>query len=264
MKKIKTSLRQYAAQHNLEHLTDEFVSDGDLTPDTIGFDSLKEVKWICSYGHTETESPHKRVRRGYCSVCGPERKGSAAQVCPDILKYWNDPRDPYKTSPTCTEYIQWKCPQGHIWKRRLTDQIKLNSCPDCKKKENSFFAHHPEMLKEWDSDKNGSINPDTLPAFSQAKYYWCCRNGHSYKASPAYLMRHKIRCPICASFGFKYPLLAKEWHPTKNGDKTPFDYLPGSRKPVWFKCSVCGEEYQRSIYDLCKRKSKTCHPGKKP
>lgn len=95
MRKIKTSLRQYAAQHNLEHLTDEFVSDGDLTPDTIGFDSLKEVKWICSYGHTETESPHKRVRRGYCSVCGPERKGSVAQVYPDILKYWNDPRDPY-------------------------------------------------------------------------------------------------------------------------------------------------------------------------
>ena len=32
------------------------------------------------------------------------------------------------------------------------------------------------------------------------------------------------------------PELAKQWHPTKNGDLTPFDLTVGSNKKVWWKC----------------------------
>jgi hypothetical protein len=32
------------------------------------------------------------------------------------------------------------------------------------------------------------------------------------------------------------PELASEWHPTKNGDLTPFDITSGSGKKVWWKC----------------------------
>ena len=32
------------------------------------------------------------------------------------------------------------------------------------------------------------------------------------------------------------PQLAKEWHPTKNGDLTPLDFSQGSEKKVWWKC----------------------------
>jgi len=35
----------------------------------------------------------------------------------------------------------------------------------------------------------------------------------------------------------KYPKLAKEWHPTKNGDLTPWDVTCGSHKKVWWQCS---------------------------
>ncbi len=34
----------------------------------------------------------------------------------------------------------------------------------------------------------------------------------------------------------KYPDVASQWHPTKNGDKKPEDYRPGSVKKVWWKC----------------------------
>ena len=34
-----------------------------------------------------------------------------------------------------------------------------------------------------------------------------------------------------------YPLLAKEWHPTKNGDLTPFDIVSGTNKKYWWKCN---------------------------
>ena len=32
------------------------------------------------------------------------------------------------------------------------------------------------------------------------------------------------------------PDLAKEWHPTKNGDLTPFDITDHTRQKVWCTC----------------------------
>lgn len=37
------------------------------------------------------------------------------------------------------------------------------------------------------------------------------------------------------------PELAKQWHPEKNGDLTPYDVRPGSNKRVWWKCPVDDE-----------------------
>ncbi len=42
------------------------------------------------------------------------------------------------------------------------------------------------------------------------------------------------------------PLLAKEWHPTKNGNLTPRAVTPRSQKNVWWKCEK-GHEYTRSV-----------------
>ena len=52
-------------------------------------------------------------------------------------------------------------------------------------------------------------------------------------------------CPFCAGvkvgisncLATKNPELAKEWHPTKNGNLTPYDVTCGSNKDVWWKCS---------------------------
>ena len=44
----------------------------------------------------------------------------------------------------------------------------------------------------------------------------------------------------------KNPELAFEWHPTKNGDLTPFDVTPGSDKKVWWICEK-GHEWQAVI-----------------
>lgn len=44
----------------------------------------------------------------------------------------------------------------------------------------------------------------------------------------------------------KNPKLAKEWHPTKNGNLTIFDVLPSSHKKVWWICKD-GHEWLSSI-----------------
>ncbi len=42
--------------------------------------------------------------------------------------------------------------------------------------------------------------------------------------------------PVGKSLAEVNPALAKEWHPTKNGDLTPFDFAAKSNKKVWWKC----------------------------
>ncbi|MGD1986643.1 MAG: zinc-ribbon domain-containing protein [Desulfobacterales bacterium] len=43
------------------------------------------------------------------------------------------------------------------------------------------------------------------------------------------------------------PGLAKEWHPTRNGNLTPRNVTPGSGRKIWWICSI-GHEWQAPVY----------------
>lgn len=59
-------------------------------------------------------------------------------------------------------------------------------------------------------------------------------------------------CPACAgtiptfenNFAVVHPELAGEFHPTLNGEKSPFDFTPGSGERVWWSCGECGHEWE--------------------
>ena len=57
------------------------------------------------------------------------------------------------------------------------------------------------------------------------------------------------------------PKLAKEWHPTKNGDLTPEDVLPGSHKKRWWKCKK-GHEWQAYVFS--RNKGSGCRQCNRP
>ena len=44
----------------------------------------------------------------------------------------------------------------------------------------------------------------------------------------------------------RYPELAKEWHPSKNGNLTPYDVSYGSGKRVWW-LGKCGHDWDAKI-----------------
>lgn len=204
-----------------------------------------------------TNHQKKRCHRGYCSICGPKRSGSMAQLYPDMLDAWSDKNvvSPYDIPPTYSKPIIWKCPEGHTWERKIASHLKIQSCPFCT---SSLFVLKPELLKEWDSERNQNIDPMTINAYSNKKYFWKCSEGHSYVAAPEKLMRRNRRCTICTSFGFNQPDAAKEWHPTKNGDLTPYDLPEKSQKEAWFICSKCGSEYSSRIAYRASRKTDNC------
>lgn len=65
------------------------------------------------------------------------------------------------------------------------------------------------------------------------------------------------------------PDLAAEWHPTKNEGLTPYRVTLGSSIRVWWRCRVCGHEWQTTVghrvsgtgCPVCYRqRNKECYP----
>lgn len=44
------------------------------------------------------------------------------------------------------------------------------------------------------------------------------------------------------------PEVAAEWHPTLNGDMTPYDVRVGCNAEVWWLCATCGHEWPNKVY----------------
>ena len=122
-------------------------------------------------------------------------------------------------------------------------------------KDYNLAALYPDIAKEWHPNKNGDLSPEKITPGSGKKVWWICSEEHEYEAS--IVNRSKKRgCPFCSNppkrVGYgndlqsKYPNVAKQWHPTKNGDLTPIDVTAKSGKKVWWVCDA-GHEWKVMI-----------------
>lgn len=110
----------------------------------------------------------------------------------------------------------------------------------------SLGKHSPHLLKELDSEKNGSFDPSSIGYSSTKKVWWKCEKGHSYYTSIGSRTRgNGTGCPYCSNQkvlkGFndletKRPDIAKEWNYEKNYPIMPSDILPGTPKKYWWIC----------------------------
>ena len=113
-------------------------------------------------------------------------------------------------------------------------------------KDYNLAVCNPQLAKEWHPTKNGSLTPKDVTPHSHKTVWWKCSKNKKHPSWPA-TINHRSNskgCPYCA--GRKVckdnclqtvnPKLAKEWHPTKNGDLTPKDVTAHSGKTVWWKC----------------------------
>jgi len=118
--------------------------------------------------------------------------------------------------------------------------------------ERSLRVTNPDLAAQWNQDRNVPLTPDQVSLGSGLKVWWKCKEGHEWQA-PIY-SRPKAGCPYCAnkrvtadnSLAAIYPEVAKQWHPTRNGDVTPDAVGAGSGKVFWWRCAV-GHEWMRSV-----------------
>ena len=137
---------------------------------------------------------------------------------------------------------------------------------------NDLATTHPELAKEWHPTKNGDLNPTDVFAGSDKKVWWCCSEGHEWIASCNSRSSNGTGCSYCSGryvvinvndLATTHPELAKEWHPTKNGDLRPTDVSAGSHKKVWWHLPYDTEDGRHFDFEWSEKVSNRCSLGYK-
>ena len=108
----------------------------------------------------------------------------------------------------------------------------------------------PVLLKNGHKIKNGDLKPENVVSGSHNKAWWKCSKGHEWNA----VIKSRTNghgCPYCSgrkpskdnNLKVKYPDIAEEWHPNKNGDLRPEEVTCRSNKKIWWICSKGHERY---------------------
>ena len=112
----------------------------------------------------------------------------------------------------------------------------------------------PELLAQWDKERNLPLSPGEISSGSERKVWWRCERGHNWMASITSRVSLERGCPYCASqrvisgetdLVSRYPEVARRWHPNKNGATTPDQIMPHTHKRYWWRCEK-GHEWQVS------------------
>jgi len=185
-------------------------------------------------------------------------ENSFAEKFPEIAEQWhptlNGNLKPSDVSTGSGISAYWVCPKNpeHVWKTRINSRGKGRGCPICAGKRKLGYKYrtlaeaYPETASEWHPTKNDPLLPENVAEASNKKVWWQCKKNPEHEwVSPVYYRTvSNSPCPYCSgkklskdnSFGGKYPDLAKQWHPTKNGTLTPYDVFQSSKKKVWWVC----------------------------
>ncbi len=135
------------------------------------------------------------------------------------------------------------------------DSIKIKELYDNYIKAKNILSVKPELASEWNYDKNNNIKPEHVYANSSQKYWWICKNGHEWLASPNKRVSSNRNCPYCThqkvevgvnDLETMYPELAKEWHPIKNGKILPNSINAKTNKKYWW-IGKCGHEWDSAV-----------------
>ena len=108
-----------------------------------------------------------------------------------------------------------------------------------------YLSAFPNLIKEWDYEKNIGLDPNTITHGSGLIVYWrCSKCGNSWMAKINNRTNGK-GCPVCRNRKIvkghndlvtTHPNIAKEWDYNLNGNLTPSDVSYGCNKKVHWIC----------------------------
>ena len=191
---------------------------------------------------------------------------------PKLVKEWHPIRNgdvtPNSVASGTMKKFWWQCKFGHEWEASPNKRSAGRGCPECSKKtrvkvkienmikqDGSLLNNNPELANEWHPTKNGNLTSDMVTLNSNQKVWWLGKCGHEWEARIAGRNKKGSGCPVCANLqivvGFNdlatlMPELAKEWHPTKNGDITPTMISVKAQGKAWWICDK-GHEWEAYI-----------------
>lgn len=156
--------------------------------------------------------------------------------------------------------VWWQCERGHEWQAVVYSRTKNQGCPICSGQKvqtgyNDLATCYPDLLPEWNHDKNGDLLPSEIYKHSMKKVWWVCSHGHKWQATVKHRSLLERNCHVCTNRivipGFndlasQKPQIARQWHSSLNGELTPQMVTSGANRKVWWTCDE-GHDYYAYI-----------------
>jgi uncharacterized protein YbaR (Trm112 family) len=239
-----------------------------LCPDSVAANDNRKVWWLCASGHSWQAVISSRNSGRGCPYCSRRYVltgfNDLLTEAPKLAMEWdyekNDPLRPETIVGTSHESVWWICRRGHSWKTQIVNRRIGTNCPYCAGKlvipgETDLKTLRPNLVSEWDFEKNGLRRPEQVTAQSHWRVWWKCSRGHSYQA----MVSHRFRgngCPYCAGklpilgetdLRTVHPELISEWDFMKNDHLRPENFTAASHKKIWWRCEE-GHSWRTAIY----------------
>ena len=181
-----------------------------VNPEDFTLGSVAKVWWHCNKCNNDFEMAiFAKVRSpNACPFCSHRRVNRTVtdllHVKPELAEEWdyekNKPLTPDQVTFSSSKKVWWLCPKGHSYSAAVYNRYNGRGCPICSSKKiipgvNDFAYLHPELLSEWDYDKNDKM-PSEFAEFSRVYVWWKDSKGHSWKQT----IEHRSNghgCPIC-------------------------------------------------------------------
>ncbi len=246
-----------------------YEKNGNLNPSNVTNNSGKKVWWKCEKGHEWQAGINDRQRGDSCPYCSGHKVlegfNDIFSTHPFLINEWDFKKNqdnPRKLSKGSAKKVWWICEKGHSYQQTINSKTQGCGCSVCNGKTilkgyNDLATKNPELVKEWNYERNINVNPDNVAPSSNKKVWWKCEKGHEWYSSIA-TRNAGNNCPYCSNhtvltgyndLATKNPELAKEWNYVKNINLEPTQFLPTAKIIVWWKCLKCGEEYEKSIFN---------------
>lgn len=269
--------------------------NGSVTPNNITAGSGKIVWWKCNKGHSWKASIVSRNRGNGCPICANRivmvGYNDVASVA-ELVREWDYEKNTIEPEEACIgseKKVWWICREcGHNWKTSINKRFRGSMCPECAKsarsatvaktyteRSGSVANKRPDLIEEWDWERNENLDPLQLTCGSTKKAWWVCKTcKHVWYASVASRTRKcGGACPKCAdierakkrqelilkrksSIQVTHPNIAREWNYEKNQLLSPDRLTAGSGRRVWWICSNCGNEWDAVIGERTRGRSK--------
>lgn len=260
------------------------TKNGNLLPTDVTAGSGKKVFWLDENCGHDWEAIILNRSKGYgCPYCAGRAIwvgfNDLATTHPALAAQWhpslNGNLTPFDVTAGSKKIVYWIDDFGHVWQSNVLNRKSGNGCPVCTNKQilagfNDFATTHPEIAAELHPTKNENLDPSTIFAGSKTRLWWLCPDkSHAYDMNLNERTSNKQNCPYCShtrvlvgetDLGTTHPVVAAEWHPTKNGLLFPSQVFAGSSNRYWWKCKAAGHEWQAAASSRTSNRNPTGCP----
>jgi hypothetical protein len=174
------------------------AANNDVLSSKVGAGVGKVFNFRCHLGHEFSSRIDNRTSsKTGCPYCCNQKVlqgyNDLATLYPEVTARFDYEKNdllPQQIIPFSTKKYYFKCENNHSYLISVGNLTRLGTnCKYCKRVDvwpgfNDLQTILPELADEFDSERN-RIMPTHVSAFSgMKKYWWKCKDGHSFQATP--------------------------------------------------------------------------------